>query len=90
MIEQVTAYFLELQKSICDNLAAVDGAAQFSFEQIHAPTGGLAQPRVLADGAHIEKAAVQFTHSVGATLPPAATARNPHLAGRPFQAAAIS
>lgn len=90
MIEQVTAYFLELQKSICDNLAAVDGDAEFSIEQIHPPTGGLAQPRVLADGAHIEKAAVQFTHSVGASLPPAATARNPHLAGCPFQATAIS
>ena len=64
MIEQVTAYFLGLQKSICDNLAAVDGAAEFSIEQIHPPTGGLAQPRVLADGAHIEKAAVpvSYTH----------------------------
>lgn len=90
MIEQVTAYFLELQKSICENLAAVDGTAEFSIEQIHPSTGGLAQPRVLADGAHIEKAAVQFTHSVGASLPPAATARNPHLAGCPFQATALS
>ena len=90
MIEQVTSYFLELQKSICESLSAVDGAAKFSIEQIRPPTGGLAQPRVLADGAHIEKAAVQFTHSVGASLPPAATARNPHLAGCPFQATAIS
>ena len=90
MIEQVTSYFLELQKSICESLSKLDGAAEFSIEQIRPPTGGLAQPRVLADGAHIEKAAVQFTHSVGASLPPAATARNPHLAGCPFQATAIS
>jgi coproporphyrinogen III oxidase len=90
MIEQVTSYFLDLQKSICDSLSAIDGAAEFSIEQIHPPTGGLAQPRVLADGVHIEKAAVQFTHSVGASLPPAATARNPHLAGCPFQATALS
>ena len=43
-----------------------------------------------ADGAHIEKAAVQFTHSLGEALPPAATERNPHLAGSGFQATAIS
>ena len=51
---------------------------------------GVARPRVLEDGAHIEKAAVQFTHSIGTSLPPAATERNPHLAGHGFQAVAIS
>ena len=45
---------------------------------------------MLAGGDHIEKAAVQFTHSKGKSLPPAATARNPELAGAPFQATAIS
>lgn len=44
--------------------------------------GGLSRPRVLADGPVIEKAAVQFTHSVGVSLPPAATERHPHLARR--------
>ncbi len=83
-------YFLNLQSLICERLAAVDGAAQFSLEQIDNPQGGLSQPRVLAAGAHIEKAAVQFTHSIGDSLPPAATARNPHLAGNRFQATAIS
>ena len=52
--------------------------------------GGLSRPRVLADGPVIEKAAVQFTHSVGKALPPAATERHPHLAGRGFQAGAVS
>lgn len=45
---------------------------------------------MLQNGHHIEKAAVQFTHSVGAALPPAASERNPHLAGRAFEAVAIS
>jgi coproporphyrinogen III oxidase len=45
---------------------------------------------VLEGGPHIEKAPVQFTHSLGDSLPPAATARNPHLAGHGFQATAIS
>lgn len=90
MIEPVVNYFMALQSEICQALEALDGQAVFSDEQIRPPNGGLSQPRVLADGAHIEKAAVQFTHSKGAALPPAATERNPHLAGSAFQAAAIS
>lgn len=86
----VRSYFLDLQSEICKTLAAADGGATFSKEPIKAPNGGLAQPRVLAEGKHIEKAAVQFTHSIGDSLPPAATERNPHLAGSPFQATAIS
>ena len=86
----VRAYFLSLQSQICAALEAVDGQASFSLETIEAPNGGLAQPRVLADGQHIEKAAVQFTHSLGDALPPAASERNQHLAGQPFQATAIS
>jgi coproporphyrinogen III oxidase len=87
---KVRQYFLDLQKKICDTLEASDGKAKFSLEKIESPNGGLAQPRVIADGAHIEKAAVQFTHSLGDSLPPAATERNPHLTGAPFQATAIS
>ncbi|MGI9326468.1 MAG: oxygen-dependent coproporphyrinogen oxidase [Pseudomonadales bacterium] len=91
--EQVTAtreYFLGLQTQICEAISALDGSAEFSVEQLPGNGGGLAQPRVLADGQHIEKAAVQFTHSVGAELPAAATERNPELAGLGFQAVAIS
>jgi coproporphyrinogen III oxidase len=90
MIEPVVKYFTALQSEICSALETLDGKATFSLKQITPPNGGLSQPRVLAGGAHIEKAAVQFTHSKGAALPPAATERNPHLAGSAFQAAAIS
>ena len=89
-VAPVRAYFLSLQTTICDALSDLDGEASFSLESIESPQGGLAQPRVLADGALIEKAAVPFTHALGDTLPPAATERNPHLAGRAFQATAIS
>lgn len=82
--------FMALQTTICDALAAEDGQAGFSLEELPGPGGGLARPRVLADGPVIEKAAVQFTHSIGAQLPAAATERNPELAGRGFQATAIS
>ncbi|NKB97868.1 MAG: oxygen-dependent coproporphyrinogen oxidase [Pseudomonadales bacterium] len=90
LVTAVRAYFLDLQETICRALESEDGTGNFSKEPVVAPNGGLAQPRVLADGRHIEKAAVQFTHSIGDALPPAATERNPHLAGSPFQAVAIS
>jgi len=89
-IEPPRDYFLTLQDEICTRLEALDGAARFARQDLALPDGGRARPSVLEDGARIEKAAVQFTHSVGRSLPPAATERNPALAGRPFQAAAIS
>ena len=81
---------MALQDDLCEALETMGGAAEFSREELPGPGGGLARPRVLADGANIEKAAVQFTHGLGDALPPAATERNPELAGRGFQAASIS
>ena len=89
-IDAVARYFAGLQTEICDRVAAVDGQSDFSSEDLRPESGGRSCPRVLSDGLHVEKAAVQFTHSVGAQLPPAATERNPQLAGKGFQAAAIS
>ena len=83
-------YLKTLQDSIVSALEAADGEATFLREEIATDGGGLSRPRVLADGPVIEKAAVQFTHSVGKALPPAATERHPHLAGRGFQAGAVS
>jgi coproporphyrinogen III oxidase len=89
-IEPVRNYFMLLQDSICAELERLDGAGRFQRGELPGPDGALARPRVLENGRAIEKAAVQFTHSVGASLPPAATERNPGLAGHRFQAAAIS
>jgi coproporphyrinogen III oxidase len=89
-IAPVRDYFLSLQARIIAGLEALDGAARFRGEEIPGPGGALSRPRVLEQGRHIEKAAVQFTHSIGASLPPAATARHPELAGHGFQATAIS
>ncbi len=86
----VEAGFLALQAEICAALAQLDGAGEFSLERIDYPGGGFGQPRVLEDGRRIEKAAVLFSHSRGSALPEAASARNPHLAGQPFEAAALS
>ncbi|MGA1370878.1 MAG: oxygen-dependent coproporphyrinogen oxidase [Pseudomonadales bacterium] len=89
-LEPVRDYFMELQDRIVAALEAIDGKAQFLREHVPGPEGTQSRPRVLEEGAHIEKAAVQFTHSRGPALPPAATARNPELAGHGFQATAIS
>ncbi|MGB1940389.1 MAG: oxygen-dependent coproporphyrinogen oxidase [Pseudomonadales bacterium] len=89
-ILRVVDYFKSLQSEICEAFEALDGQSQFSYEEIETPGGGHSRPRVLDAGAHIERGAVQFTHSIGTALPPAASERNPHLAGKGFQAAAIS
>ena len=81
---------MALQEELCTALEALDGAGVFSREDLPEAAGGFARPRVLAQGRTIEKAAVQFTHGVGQSLPPAATERNPQFAGRGFQAASIS
>ena len=89
-INPVRNYFMTMQDSVVAALESIDGSERFLQREFSAPEGGISRPRVLENGAHIEKAAVQFTHSVGASLPPAATERNPDLAGRSFQATAIS
>ncbi len=86
----VRDYFAALQSTICARFEQLDTAGRFRGDDIASAEGGLARPRVLEDGEHIEKAAVQFTHSIGTSLPSAATARNPQLAGLRFQAVAIS
>jgi len=81
---------MDLQDRICLALEAIDSKQTFSREIVNSPNGGISRPRALQDGAAIEKAAVQFTHSLGDSLPPAATERNPHFAGKAFEATAIS
>ena len=89
-IVTVREKFLRLQDEIVSTLSILDDETHFHGKDLEASGGGLSRPRVLSGGKHIEKAAVQFTHSLGQSLPPAATERNPSLEGLPFQATAIS
>jgi coproporphyrinogen III oxidase len=89
-MDAVKRYFFNLQTKICDAFAKVDGGAEFSIEDVKTDTGGHSRPRVIDAGTYIERGAVQYSHSVGASLPPAASERNPHLEGKGFEAAAIS
>ena len=87
--QTVAAYFRELQDRICGALVDVDGGT-FDARELRNERGGVARPRVLTDGEVIEKAAVNFSHSRGESLPLAATERRPELAGRSFEAISVS
>ena len=89
-IESVRTYFESLQKQICEEFEAREPTKKFSSEEIHSETGGHAKPKVLDDGVHVEKGAVQYTYSKGTELPAAATERNQSFTGQSFEAVSIS
>ncbi|MYC25803.1 MAG: oxygen-dependent coproporphyrinogen oxidase [Gammaproteobacteria bacterium] len=89
-IEVVKKFFIDLQDRIVGTIEELDGGGKFLKESFDSPNGGVAQPRVLTNGDLFEKAAVQFSYSVGDRLPSAATERYPNLANCPFRATAIS
>jgi coproporphyrinogen III oxidase len=87
---RVDAYLSDLQSRICAALEAEDGGARFAGQRFADPGGSLAMPRVLEGGAVIEKAAVNFTHARGQSLPAPATTTRPELAGAAFEAVSLS
>ena len=88
---QAVKEFLEgLQDRICDALEGLDGESLFRREEIPRPGGGVSRPRVLEGSGLLEKAAVHFTQTHGAEMPPAATLRRPELAGRTYEALSVS
>ena len=89
-VNAVRDHLMALQDTICATLERIDGVARFREQRFEAPTGALHRPRVVQDGPVIEKAAVQFSHSIGRSLPSAATDRHPELAGRSYQAVSVS
>lgn len=89
-IEDAAHFLAGLQDRICAALEEADGEATFVREEIPRDGGGVSRPRVLEAGRHIEKAAVNFTQTVGNRMPPAATQRRPELAGGSYQAASVS
>jgi coproporphyrinogen III oxidase len=83
-------HLLQLQDRICDALEGIDGRARFRRDELAGERGGLARPRVLDDGPVLERAAVNFSHTVGVGLPEAATRRRPELAGSGYEAVSVS
>lgn len=88
--EQVRAFLLELQNSICERLQAVDGKSRFREDAWQRERGGSGISRVISDGAVFEKGGVNFSHVFGDSLPPSASATRPEMAGRSFQAMGVS
>ncbi|MGH8688460.1 MAG: oxygen-dependent coproporphyrinogen oxidase [Burkholderiales bacterium] len=85
----VSDYFLGLQASIVARLEALDGG-RFREDRWARAEGGGGITRVLEDGALFERAGVNSSSVMGASLPASATAARPQLAGRSFEALGVS
>lgn len=90
MIENVKQYLLDLQNRICQFAEIEDGKQTFFEDKWTHREGGGGITRVMASGAVMEKAGVNFSHVHGSQLPPAATAKRPELADSTFQALGVS
>jgi coproporphyrinogen III oxidase len=88
-VEAVKGFFLGLQQTIVDRLAALDGTP-FGRDEWRRPEGGGGITRLIEDGLLFERAGVNFSHVHGGSLPPSASAARPELAGRAFQALGVS
>jgi coproporphyrinogen III oxidase len=93
--ELVYSYLLALQAELCRHFEAEDGTRPFLRDpwQRTGSSGELSGrgiTAVLEGGAVLERAGVALSDVSGAQMPPAATARNPHLAGRSFRAMGVS
>ncbi len=89
-IEPVADYLTDLQDRLCTAFEACDGQARFHEDRWDRPEGGGGRTRVIENGAVFEKGGVNFSHVHGDSLPAAASARRPELAGRGFQALGVS
>jgi len=89
-IEVIKSYLLNLQKTICQAIEKEDGKARFLEEQWTRPGGGGGLSRILSKGRVFESGGVNFSHVLGANLPPSAAANRPEVAGRNFQALGVS
>jgi coproporphyrinogen III oxidase len=92
--QQIQVFLSSLHQNLCQLFAEQDGG-KFEFDPwTRGPSGtGLAGrgiTAILEDGQVLERAGVGFSDVSGTSLPPAATARNPHLAGRAYRAMGVS
>lgn len=88
-IDEIQSYLRALQDRICQMLADEDGQAGFQEDQWQHPAGGGGFTRVLAEGAVIEKAGVNFSRVKGSQLPQAATQKRPSLESGSLQFEAL-
>jgi coproporphyrinogen III oxidase len=87
---KVEAYLVGLHDRLTASLEELDGAARFSEDAWLRPEGGGGRTRTLAGGALFEKAGIGYSLISGDSLPAAASAQRPQLAGRGFRAMGVS
>jgi coproporphyrinogen III oxidase len=88
-VDSVRDYLTELQSRIVTRLEALDGKP-FRRDEWQRAEGGGGASCLLEEGNLLERGGVGFSHVMGATLPPSASASRPELAGRAFQALGVS
>jgi len=88
--QSVKTYLLALQNSICKGLESQEPSIRFEKDQWDRPEGGGGESRVMIGGQVFEQAGVNFSHVMGETLPPSATAARPELTGRRYEAMGVS
>ena len=88
-ITAVKDYLLTLQQNIVATLENLDGTC-FRTDSWDRPEGGGGISRLIEGGVLFERGGVNFSHVMGATLPPSASAHRPELAGRAWEAMGVS
>ncbi|MHA4867685.1 oxygen-dependent coproporphyrinogen oxidase [Duganella sp. PWIR1] len=87
--EAVKTWLLQLQNDIVQALEAVDGAS-FLRDEWQRAEGGGGISRLVEEGNVIERGGVNFSHVLGAKLPPSASAHRPDIGGNPWEAMGVS
>ena len=88
-IAAVKNYLTGLHGRLVARLAAIDGKS-FRRDDWRRPEGGGGTSCVIEDGGIFERGGVNFSHVMGTSLPPSATASRPGLAGRSWDAIGVS
>lgn len=91
-VAAVLTFLRDLQDRVCADIETQEGGDHGGFREDvwERPGGGGGRSRVLEHGSVIEKGGVNFSHVLGDRLPPSATARQPELEGRGFEAMGVS
>ena len=82
-------YFVGLQQTIVARLERLDGTA-FRRDEWTRPEGGGGISRIIEEGRVFERGGVNFSHVLGESLPPSASAGRGEIAGRRWEAMGVS
>ena len=88
-LADLKTYFTGLQARIVGELETFDGLP-FRTDSWDRPAGGGGISRLIEEGKFFERGGVNFSHVMGDSLPPSASAHRPELAGRRWEAMGVS